>query len=511
MSFGFSSRTGDENILFIDNISFDGTKRGGVMTQDGEIWLGSSTLPRVRKSTLTSSDSSITLTYSEPTSTTAQMDLTITGGATTTQTLTGDDGNPVSPSAGNINVKGQNTANQNGSETFRIGTNILGVRMKSPFTLEDFTFSTDTAGSTRNVTVENTDDTNTASHASLTVQSGGTSGGDPFVRFNVPSGQDYSLGIDNSDSDTLKLTDNADPSTGTDLWAVTTSSTTISPQLNVDNLRLDGNTIFSTNTNGAINLTPDGSGSISFSKSEAGVDMTYIVNNQDNTSSDSDAIFEALTGGASSGDPYITVGIDSTRAYALGIDNDDSDILKITTNNSSTSEPSGGTTLLEMTSAGEQTMPLQPCFYAYLGTTDANVTGDGTAFVLGDTDVGTALTEITDQNSDFTPGASGGAIFTAPVTGNYQFNFSVLLQDMTASHTASLEIVVSGTSADTYRFGNYAAGQPTGNFPLGFSICVPMTANDTAKFQVTSSGSTKDIDVNGGADNRTNISGFLVC
>lgn len=50
---GSSNITGEESILFADNMSFDGTQRGGAMTTDGEIWIGSTTAPHVRKGTIT--------------------------------------------------------------------------------------------------------------------------------------------------------------------------------------------------------------------------------------------------------------------------------------------------------------------------------------------------------------------------------------------------------------------------------------------------------------------------
>ena len=37
---GSSSITGDEAILFTDNMSFDGTHRSGKMTTDGQLWIG---------------------------------------------------------------------------------------------------------------------------------------------------------------------------------------------------------------------------------------------------------------------------------------------------------------------------------------------------------------------------------------------------------------------------------------------------------------------------------------
>ncbi len=50
---GFSNITASEAIMFADNASFDGTERGGRMTADGELWIGSTASPHVRKATLT--------------------------------------------------------------------------------------------------------------------------------------------------------------------------------------------------------------------------------------------------------------------------------------------------------------------------------------------------------------------------------------------------------------------------------------------------------------------------
>lgn len=87
----------------------------------------------------------------------------------------------------------------------------------------EFSANEDTAGTGVVYSVNHSDNTNTASHAEHLVQVGGTSGGDPFYRASVTGGQDYSFGPDNTDSDTLKITDNADPSTGNILWDMTSA------------------------------------------------------------------------------------------------------------------------------------------------------------------------------------------------------------------------------------------------------------------------------------------------
>ena len=64
-------------------------------------------------------------------------------------------------------------------------------------------------------------------------------------------------------------------------------------QADFDNIRIDGNTISTTNTNGDLNLTPDGSGSVVISKS---VDGGAVILNLTNTSGDSGAVAQLILG-----------------------------------------------------------------------------------------------------------------------------------------------------------------------------------------------------------------------
>lgn len=150
----------------------------------------------------------------------------------------------------------------------------------------------------------------------------------------------------------------------------------------------------------------------------------------------------------------------------------------------------------------------QPAFNALQPSNDDNVTGDGTQYILGDTDIGTALTERFDQGGDFVPGASGGAVFTAPITGKYQFNYLILLQDMDGTHSCELSMI---TSNELYTLGNYAA-VPAGNFPMAWSVLADMDAADTITFTTKASDSTKTVDIFGEVTvSRTSVTGYLAC
>lgn len=69
---GSSSVTGDETIGFFDNMSFDGTARGGKMTTNGQLWIGQTTSDRsnngghVKLGQIISPDSTVTIGYSSP-------------------------------------------------------------------------------------------------------------------------------------------------------------------------------------------------------------------------------------------------------------------------------------------------------------------------------------------------------------------------------------------------------------------------------------------------------------
>lgn len=63
---GFSSVTGDETIMFADNASFDGTQRGGKMTTNGQLWIGSTAARHIKLGTLTSPSGTIAIGYSSP-------------------------------------------------------------------------------------------------------------------------------------------------------------------------------------------------------------------------------------------------------------------------------------------------------------------------------------------------------------------------------------------------------------------------------------------------------------
>lgn len=223
------------------------------------------------------------------------------------------------------------------------------------------------------------------------------------------------------------------------------------------------------------------------------------IANEDNTAAASNSSLSVSVGGTTStGDPYVNFLVTGSTTYSLGIDNDDSDVLCITTG----AAPSAGTEYWRMTSAGERTMPLQPAFLAYNSATDDNVTGNGSSYTI------IYDTEVFDQNADYN-NATG--VFTAPVTGRYRLTTQITFSDATATG-GRIEIV---TSNRTYYGGNLSlnAIKTAGNSAtLIISTLCDMDASDTVYVAVLYTGAGADtVDVYGVGNPQTLFCGELIC
>lgn len=132
------------------------------------------------------------------------------------------------------------------------------------------------------------------------------------------------------------------------------------------------------------------------------------VRNNDNTNTASHAKSETIVGGTSAGDPYLLLAVTGGTQYTIGIDNDDSDTLKI-----GTAEAIGTSSLLHLTAGG--------------------------AFRLGD---GSASTPIYSFTND-------------PDTGVYRGGTNIL-----AFSTSGSEVATLNTSADAWTFRQTTTSNP---------------------------------------------------
>jgi len=101
-----------------------------------------------------------------------------------------------------------------------IGGNV-GIGTTNPSYLLDVQKSD--AGNVVDFRITNTESANAASGTRAIIQTNGASAGDPRLVLSVAGVREYSLGIDNSDSDKFKINDGSDPSSGTNYLTIDTS------------------------------------------------------------------------------------------------------------------------------------------------------------------------------------------------------------------------------------------------------------------------------------------------
>lgn len=318
------------------------------------------------------------------------------------------------------------------------------------------------SGNTNTLTVFNSNNANASSDAAIIASVGGSSGGEAYFSTSKTGTGSWAHGFKAGSSSTYffsrSTSDSTTPDSGTQIVAI--------------------------NQNGSTTISGQADGS----------STAILFQNVNNTASSS-VNLALQSAGSTAGDAWIRFQISGAGEYSLGNDNSDSDALCLT--NTSTLN---GTNYLRVSSSGEFNYPFQPAFMAFLPSTEADVTGDGTVFQIGSV---TAMTEVFDQNGDFNTNGT----FTAPVTGRYMLVANVLAQQGTAAHSCTFRIT---TSNATYNFCNNSV-MVVGNNGLACSVLADMDAADTATMSFIASGSTKTVDVFGGAsDRRTNFSGWLV-
>ena len=156
---------------------------------------------------------------------------------------------------------------------------------------------------------------------------------------------------------------------------------------------------------------------------------------------------------------------------------------------------SGGTERMRIDTNGHITMPTQPAFSTYASVA-SNLSLNAAYTIAFDS-------PIYDNNSDFASNT-----FTAPVTGKYQLNLCVRLNQL--DDATQYYMIQIATSNRTYQniHGNSGYDADVNYMNVNFSVVADMDAGDTAiaKIDVPSLG-TAQVDVDG----QTIFSGYLVC
>lgn len=143
--------------------------------------------------------------------------INLAGGTQAIDTITGNAGGAVPPDgAGNINIVG--TATNGINLVGNPATFTLTASMQTPYADGDFEFRNTVVGVARTLLINNMI-ANVANHAVFKIQTE-AAGGDAFTWYTIDGGGDFSLGIDNSDGDKLKLTDNELPSLGNEIITI---------------------------------------------------------------------------------------------------------------------------------------------------------------------------------------------------------------------------------------------------------------------------------------------------
>ena len=245
------------------------------------------------------------------------------------------------------------------------------------------------------------------------------------------------------------------------------------------------------------------SGDVTIETGTATVSTILTISNTDNTSALSDARTRLEVGGTSAGSAMTIYSVPSTTQWTVGLDNGDDDSYKI-------AQSDGGlatNTAFKIFTSGEIIKPLQPAFLGFLGTAVTNATGNGTTYILGDTDIGAALTEVFDQNSDFSPGSAAGAIFTAPVTGRYFLQARYTAGDATIATTFNIQIQTSN-ALYPQTFVKAAGSQDEST---EINVVCDMDAMDTAFVNIIVTGEAGDTITIENTDRTTMFAGYLIC
>jgi len=156
----------------------------------------------------------------------------------------------------------------------------------------------------------------------------------------------------------------------------------------------------------------------------------------------------------------------------------------------------GGSARVLIDTNGVVTKPAQPAFLAKVNSDQTNIATNSDVTVLFNV-------ERFDQNADFD---TGTYTFTAPVTGRYQLQTSLRLENVdTAGGYYQLKLVTSNVTYATLISPLFSADASYWN--MSHAVIADMDASDTAIVKIKQLQGTAQTDI----DIESYFSGFLVC
>ena len=143
----------------------------------------------------------------------------------------------------------------------------------------------------------------------------------------------------------------------------------------------------------------------------------------------------------------------------------------------------------------------QPLFFAYLSTSQNNVTGDGTVYPI-------VFDGTTVNQGGYYSTASGQ--FIATVTGNYLFAVCVYTQESFTATSLTLSLVTTSASG-SYQFYNETNTEGIQPQSVLGTVIAHMTASSTAQVQLVATGGALDVSLTGsGSPYITYLSALLL-
>jgi hypothetical protein len=150
--------------------------------------------------------------------------------------------------------------------------------------------------------------------------------------------------------------------------------------------------------------------------------------------------------------------------------------------------------------SGRVTTPLQTMFRTQVTNYAANVTGDGTTYIV-DFD-----SELGDVGGHFNTTTH---TFTAPIAGYYLFSVVVPYRGITSSETAAnTDLIFSSTQNVTFSYLNPGVVHAGSYYFAAGTVVAPLAASETAHVTMRASGGSKVVDLDYAWN--SHFAGFLI-